>query len=78
MDVSGHLHAQDNLLRRKSPRHPLKSRLDETHSRSGHIREEINLIRSRGLEPRLLGNLAGRRSSQQNPTSPFSFLYLST
>ena len=77
MEVSGHLQAPDDLLRRKCPRYPLKWRLDETQSRSGGSREEINLVRTQGLEPRLLGNLAGsRRRSQQNPISPFpSFIY---
>jgi hypothetical protein len=76
MDVSGRLHAPDDLLQRKCPRYPLKGRLDETQRRSVSSREEINLIRSQGLEPRLLGNLASRCRSQQNPTSPVpSFIY---
>lgn len=76
MDVSGHLHAPDDLLWRKCPRYPLKGKLDETQSLSGRSREDINLIRFQGLEPRLLGNLASRRRSQQNHTSLFLPLFI--
>jgi hypothetical protein len=50
MVLNGQIHAPAALTPRKHTRHPQNRQLGETHSRSGHLGEEISFLSLSGIE----------------------------